>query len=178
MARIRVFLSWSGEKSKALAGVFNDWLPDVIQAVEPFYSPDIEKGAGWIRELDSQLKDSTLGILFLTTDNVAAPWLLFEAGALSKSIEENRVCPLLFGIDKASVGFPLAKFQMTEFDTADVRKLLDTVNEALEREDRVSKERLDRSFARQWKVLHESVTGIMKEELAAVPAFDNRVVAQ
>ena len=47
---MKVFISWSGEKSKKIAEVFRDWLPQVIQAIEPFVSFEDIK-----RELDGIL---------------------------------------------------------------------------------------------------------------------------
>ena len=43
---MHVFVSWSGELSKSLAGAIRDWLPTMLQNVEPYFTPaDIEKGA-------------------------------------------------------------------------------------------------------------------------------------
>lgn len=50
---MKVFLSWSGRKSKAIAEALRDWLPSVIQEIEPFMSErDIAAGARWLNEID------------------------------------------------------------------------------------------------------------------------------
>ena len=53
---MRVFLSWSGERSKLLAAALRDWLPLVLHSVEPWFSSeDIDKGAKWLVTLSSEL---------------------------------------------------------------------------------------------------------------------------
>ena len=42
----KVFFGWSGERSGKLAGIMRDWIPKVIQDVEPWLSAkDLDKGA-------------------------------------------------------------------------------------------------------------------------------------
>lgn len=83
---MKVFISWSGERSKKVALIFHEWLPQVIQSLEPFASSeDIEKGSRWNTDIAQELKESTFGLICVTKDNLSAPWLNFEAGALSKT---------------------------------------------------------------------------------------------
>ncbi len=87
---MKVFISWSGERSKAVAQAWHDWLPNVIQAVEPWMSEtDIAKGARWGMDMARELDETRVGIICLTPENLNAPWILFEAGALSKTLEEE-----------------------------------------------------------------------------------------
>ncbi len=44
-----------------------------------------------------------------------APWLMFEAGALAKSVKGSRLVPLLFGIESADIKGPLIHFQAAAF---------------------------------------------------------------
>lgn len=88
---MKVFLSWSGHKSHQVALVLRDWLPSVIQSLTPYVSSeDIDKGARWSTDIAKELEDSTFGILCVTKDNLEAPWLLFEAGALSKMMRVSK----------------------------------------------------------------------------------------
>lgn len=42
---MKIFISWSGTRSRAMAVALRNWLPDVVQAFKPFMSEeDIEKG--------------------------------------------------------------------------------------------------------------------------------------
>lgn len=86
---VKVFISWSGDISLKVATVFRDWLPSVIQSIEPYVSSeDIDKGARWSTDIAKELENSTFGILCDTKENIEAPWLSFEAGALSKTMEK------------------------------------------------------------------------------------------
>ena len=79
---MKIFISWSGPRSKAMAEALKEWLPNVIQAVDPWVSSsDIDAGMRWTPALAEQLQQTQLGILCLTAENLNAPWLLFEAGA-------------------------------------------------------------------------------------------------
>ena len=89
---MRVFLSWSGERSKSLALALKTWLPDVVQRLDPWISAkDIDRGTRWGVELSRELEKTDIGIVCLTPENVTAPWILFESGALSKALDKS--CP-------------------------------------------------------------------------------------
>ena len=103
-SKVKVFISWSGNTSLKVAQIFREWLPSVIQSIEPYVSSeDIDKGARWSTDIAKELEDSTFGILCVTKDNLEAPWLSFEAGALSKTMEKAFVNPFLFDIKRSEV---------------------------------------------------------------------------
>src|SRR5271157_199900 len=123
-----VLLSWSGERSKALAMALRDWLPKVINALRPWLSSsDIEKGARWAGEIAAKLSSTSVGIICLTPSNLHSDWLLFEAGALSK-LKEAYVCTFLIDLDSAEIEFPLAQFQSTTATREQVFDLMKTLN--------------------------------------------------
>lgn len=125
----KVFISWSGELSKKLAEEVRLWLPGVLQFVKPYFTPnDIEKGTRWSTDIASELESSNAGIICLTKDNINKPWILFEAGALSKNFGKANVCTILFNLDSADLTGPLTSFQATKFDKTDFKKLLQTIN--------------------------------------------------
>jgi TIR domain len=129
---MKVFLSWSGDRSKLLAEAMRDWLPRVIQAVQPWMSAaDIEKGTMWRNEIARQLDEATVGIICLTSDNLDKPWLLFEAGAISKKLDDSFVCTYLLDLEPSEVREPLAQFQSTKAEKEDTKRLLQTINRAL-----------------------------------------------
>lgn len=129
---MKVFLSWSGERSKAVANLLSDWLCCVIQASRPWISTrDLDRGSLWFGEINDQLKDTSVGIICLTQENKARPWILFEAGALAKGLSTARVCTLLVDLETKDIEDPLAQFNHT-FPTRDsVLGLVKTLNSAL-----------------------------------------------
>ena len=97
---MKVFLSWSGEKSQAVAEQLRHWIPCVIQTLEPWMSKhDIRAGMRWANELGGRLSETKFGIVCLTKSNTSAPWILFEAGALAKTVDETYVCPYLVDLN-------------------------------------------------------------------------------
>ena len=128
-----VFISWSGDRSKQIAEALRDWLPNVIQSVTPFLSStDIEMSSRWLNNLTGQLEGAQFGLVCLTQDNLEAPWLLFEAGALSKSVGNSRVVPYLYGVTQASLKGPLSQFQAAVADKVSTLRVLNSINEASE----------------------------------------------
>lgn len=68
---MKVFISWSGPRSKAVAEALRDWLPDVMQALKPWVSSeDIRKGKQWNLELTRELEGTHVGVICLTPENL------------------------------------------------------------------------------------------------------------
>lgn len=158
---MKIFISWSGQTSHKVATVIRDWLPSVIQSVVPYVSSeDIDKGARWSTDIAGELNQSAFGILCVTRDNVNAPWLNFEAGALGKSVDKSRVSPFLFRIKRSEVEGPILQFQSTICEKEDVLKLLKSINASCG-EHGIDEARLERTFDVWWPSL--------KKELDALP---------
>jgi hypothetical protein len=157
---MRVFLSWSGNRSRYVAEKFSEWLPVVIQSVDTFMSQhDVDAGSRWAREIDDQLEETDFGILFVTPENQEEPWLVHEAGALGKSVEESRVVPVTIQMEPADVGWPLARFQGVNLGEDGVRDLINSVNSALG-EKQLESSVLERAFDTNWPRLQEDLEDI------------------
>jgi hypothetical protein len=162
---MKVFLSWSGNRSRAITEVFKGWLPSVLQAIRPYFSPDdVTKGARWLTEISKELEESRFALLIITPENQEAPWLLFEAGALSKNFDRSKVCPLLFGgMDPVDVKGPLVQFQGAKFGKEEMKKVLKSINTELG-ESALSSDTLENVFEKWWPELEEGVEKKIKEE--------------
>ncbi|WP_288841965.1 toll/interleukin-1 receptor domain-containing protein [uncultured Deefgea sp.] len=159
---MKVFISWSGDLSRDLAEELRIWLPAVLQNVKPFFTPnDIEKGARWSRDIAKELEESAVGIFCLTKENLNKPWIMFEAGALSKRVESSKVCPVLFGVDNAELEGPLVQFQASPFSEAEIKKLIKTINSCFG-EAKLDDGVLNTVFEMWWPKLNEKISKIME----------------
>lgn len=165
---MKVFISWSGPYSRQVANALANRLPDVIQEVKPWISDvDIEKGASWLSQLDKALAEHSFGIIVVTMANREAPWLLFEAGALSKALEA-RVSPLLCDLKPSDLAAnPLSLRQATSFDRNDILKLMRAINASCR--EPVAEAQLDRSFYKWWPDLLHAFEGCLPEGEAVEP---------
>src|SRR5205809_7263974 len=97
---MKIFVSWSGGVSKSLAEAVKDWLLILFPTFDIWISTeDIRAGDRWFHELTSRLSQTDFGIICLTKENLQSAWLLFEAGALSKSMDAGRIVPLLADVE-------------------------------------------------------------------------------
>ena len=156
---MKLFICWSGTRSKAVAELFNDWLPTVVQSVEPWMSTEIEKGAAWFTKLRKNLDESGAGLICLTPENLQAPWVLFESGAISKSFETPLACTFLLGLRPAQLNRPLSEFQATEANKEDVSRLIRDLNAAAG-DRQVEPDVVTRSFERAWPEFEDKLAKI------------------
>lgn len=171
---MRVFVSWSGEFSHRLASAMREWLPKVLPAVDVFLSSkDIRMGSRWFIDIGTKLEASNFGILCLTPDNVDAPWIHFEAGALSKKTGKARVCPLLLGLRPDHLQEPLRSFNAATTESRDILRLVTSINDA-SGEQQIAATALEESFRLHWNGLAVIVDELRKlipepEQLSPCP---------
>lgn len=163
---MKVFISWSGKKSQQVAEILKQWIPCVIQSVEPYFSSaDIDKGARWSTDIAKELQDASFGILCVTKENLSSSWLNFEAGALSKSIEQSRVCPFLIDLKPSDIKkSPILQFQMTSFSKEDVKKLFSSINSNIG-EGKLDDTILSTMFETFWPKINEDLNNVNKTHL-------------
>lgn len=185
---MRVFISWSGDLSREVAQVFDKWLPQVIQQIDPFFSPNIPKGKEWNVELRRQLAETDAGLFCITRENVNQRWLNFEAGAVANALRDTaetpRVLPFLFGMTSAELPLPLSAFQYTTYEKEDVRQLVNSINGA--RGNPLVKEAIVASqFDRLWPELEAALDPLLEkvpeetvEEAPITPVTDQQVLQE
>ena len=167
---MKLFISWSGEFSQKVAKKLSIWIPTIIQSVEVFYSSDdIAKGENWGTRLDNALSDCSFGIICLTPENIAAPWIHFEAGALSAALNA-RISAVMLGVNPSALKGPLTRYQNTIFEREDFFQLFQSINDASERP--LKPEILKNAFDNAWEKLEPEINNIIKQYAASntVPA--------
>lgn len=159
-----IFISWSGDRSEAVANALYRTLPLIIQAAKPWMSREIEKGSRWDDVISAKLECCDFGIVCLTPESLESAWLLFEAGALSKKFKDTRVCTYLYDLQESDVRGPLGKFQHTQSNQSDTWRLISTINVMLPSP--LPQQALARAFHAFWPDL-ESALGAISQPATA-----------
>jgi hypothetical protein len=169
-----IFISWAGDRSHALAVALKQWLPMVMNAVRPWLSSsDIESGSRWSTEVAGRLERANFGIICLTPHSLRSEWVLFEAGALSKTVLGTHVCPVLIDLNPSDVAGPLAQFQSVKADANGIKKLIATINAAFG-EDRLPDAQLTEVFTLLWPGLKEKLDSLPADGTAQTSKRDTR----
>ncbi|MGI4734612.1 MAG: hypothetical protein ACRYG7_05645 [Janthinobacterium lividum] len=170
---MKVFISWSGERSRQVAELLHTWIECVIQAVEPWVSSsDIDRGALWFTQIIDELSTTTHGIICLTRENKEKPWILFEAGALAKGLASSRIYTLLVDLNPEDIRDPLAQFNHTRPTEVEMFKLVSSINRGLEGKG-LKEGILANAFKTYWPQFQESFDKIINEtEEATAPKVE------
>lgn len=113
---LELFISWSGNRSRALARRLAEWLPSIVPSVRPFFSEEIAGGLLWSQALLGNLESARFGIICVTRENLHSAWLNFEAGSLLKRFSDGvPVCPLLLELQPSDLAGPLSLFHAKSF---------------------------------------------------------------
>lgn len=178
---MKVFMSWSGLRSKLTAELMHDWIKCVIQAAQPWISSrGIERGALWFSEINNELKDTAIGIICLTQENKNAPWILFESGALAKGLSSNRVCTFLIDLQPPDLQPPLAQFNHTFPNKESLWSLVTTLNSGLD-SNRLDLPVLQRVFETYWPQFEISFNEILENNppvTVVAPREDKDILAE
>jgi hypothetical protein len=175
---MRIFLSWSGERSKALASALRDWLPDILHYAKPWLSEsDIDAGERWGFKVAEELQATEFGIICVTRDNINAPWLNFEAGALAKSIDGARVVPLLLDLGMQDITGPFAQFQAKKADLNGIKDILTSLNRNTK--EAVPESRIQKYIDSYWPEFEAKLKLIPKSEVVdSKPRSENQVLEE
>ncbi len=160
---MKIFLSWSGEKAKHVATAMKVFLQDVNHRTIVWFSPsDIYAGERWGLQLATELESTDYGIICVTQESIQSPWVLFEAGALAKSVKGGRVCPYLIDVRVSQLPGPFSQFQTKLATKSDTWELLQAINFAMA-DEALPEERLSRYFDNFWPDLELVLSRVNRE---------------
>lgn len=168
---MQIFISWSGDRSCSLAIHLHEWLRTVVQRAETWMSDrDIEAGQRWSEELAARIKSANFGIICLTPENIKSPWVHFEAGALAEVIGSARLVPVLLGLRRAELNFPLAQFQAVEVTREGLLSLATAINRNLG-DQKLDTVILSNAFSAGWPYVENIIE---KLQQSASNSFDHK----
>lgn len=132
---------------------------DSLGTADVFVSRAIEGGARWTHEIPKNLENCGDGLVVVTSENVEAPWLHFEAGAISKQIDASYVTPLLFDADIGDLqGTPLSLFQAKRIAKNDLQVLMEEMGKRRGKDETG----IRRRFGHAWTDFEAALSGVRK----------------
>ncbi|ETW92528.1 MAG: hypothetical protein ETSY1_43245 [Candidatus Entotheonella factor] len=156
---MKIFISWSGDDCKAVALELQKWLPDLMESVEPWMSEDIPPGSVWIEKLRLQLDQAVFAIICLKKETYNAPWVLFECGAVAKTISDDvAIVPYLIDLTQEDlIRSPLGQFKPVMANKEETWNLVALINQKLA-DHKVEENRLESRYNRSWSSLESIIT--------------------
>lgn len=104
---MKVFLNWSGEESRRIASLLRDWLPEVINALEPWLAADsFGRENRWLEVNAGPFSEAGMIVACVTTANAGEDWKSLDPSKFELSIAESApllVLLLVAGVDAASL---------------------------------------------------------------------------
>jgi hypothetical protein len=160
MNEFNIFISQSTGKSRDIAEVVAVWLREDMQLGNPWIaSSNIEGGENSREAINKALQEARIGIIFLTTDNVANQWIFYEIGfLLARGIT---IFPYVIDLERLSdLPAPINHLQGKRVNKNGTKDLVIAINKALGSP--ISVEVLLKKFNSKWKKLDTSLKPILE----------------
>ena len=124
---------------------------------------DIASGEDWYEKIKGELHASDLGIMCITKENVKAPWLYFEAGALIGN--DLKVIPLLVNCDQRSLDqSPIRANHSVQFYLQDsILKMLEDIRDEFELLKGLNREERNNRYKIAYDKMREKLSPILEE---------------
>jgi hypothetical protein len=169
---MKIFLSWSGKRSFELSNIIYKWIRSVLPFVHPWQSDkDIMASERWTLALAQELELSSFGIICITPENVNAPWINFEAGAIGKFLN-NRVLPLLLDIEYCDLSEPFQQFQSVKTEKKGLHKLITSIYRHANHDEKTSVNNITQRFNNSWPKIESKLNHISKICSSSLQPFD------
>jgi hypothetical protein len=173
---VKIFISWSGERSKTVAKTLRNWLISVMPNAKPFMSDvDIALGTVGLDTINKALQGAEHGIVCLTPENMHNVWIHYEAGAIAKTVGAKVWTLLIGGLDIPQVKGPLSQFQLARSTDEALFRLVYEMHEASG--NLVVEANLHRTFTLWWPELEKVFATLPPTPVTRVPNFGDQVKA-
>lgn len=109
--KFNVFISFGGDKGRAVAKVIETILKTLVGPTEIFLSSAIPGGTNWVEKIHEALSENNCCLLVLDSLGFKRPWVYYEAGAAA-AIKNSLILPVLFDVSPEDVNhLPVASKQ-------------------------------------------------------------------
>ena len=166
MSKIKIFISWSKDTSKALAQTTKDFLEDVFHGHIDFpISTGLPFAVNMDEKIHEDMMESQKCIVCITLENYKAPWLMYESGVIyGKNYGKDKanmiVYPLLFDDipDYTSyVDKPLNRFNPLKLYKGNMKETFEKLVKELCEEQNINLKIALNILNSEWKAYSESI---------------------
>lgn len=128
---MKVFLNWSGEESRRIAGLLRDWLPEILDAVEPWLAADtFGRSNHWLEVNAGPFTKAGMIVACVTPANSGENWKSLDPSDFELSIAETppQLVLLLGGVDVSSLQRVPAGASVITADRQGIQLLVEKLN--------------------------------------------------
>jgi len=159
---MKIFISWSGDKSRTFAEKLKPWLEQVLPGTDVWLSSeDIDKGTIWFTEILDELGKCHCGVVCVTEENHLAPWIHFEAGGMIKGLGKSKVATILLDIEYGQLKQPLNQFNGLRPNRVGAYHLIKSFNKLSDRP--IKEHVVERTFDKFWSELEAAYKEIFPD---------------
>jgi hypothetical protein len=171
---VHIFISWSGEATRPLSQAFKLFFERVLAGHATVWtsSSDLVAGDRFNESIAGNLIKADVGVLLITRQNMRAPWILFESGALAHKEINRGAIPILVDLERSELESPLSQFQNIQgADLSGMKVILET----LSTKTNLSPDALEALLERFWPNL-ESALSDARDAAASSTATPNEAM--
>ncbi len=138
---VKVFISWSGEASHQVAKTLRDWVPQVLQSVEPWLaSSELISGQPVAKSIEGSITSADVVLLCLTRQNMLSNWTKIESAVALNA--KRPIIPVCIDFPVSDLSGMFAMYQGMTLDEAGIHRLMTALNSRLT--DPMESHKLDR----------------------------------
>jgi hypothetical protein len=160
-----VFISWTKPLGLRIARQLRTFLKSQVPGIDFFVSQDdLIPGQPWRAGLERRLQEDSLGILVITPAALTAPWIFYEAGAISAKADAA-IVPLLFDVPAARLKEPIGAYQSLPYSEDSILRIIGMLQGLDGELSKGLEKRKPRGFSAGWKQFNSEIQKLLGEDL-------------